>query len=271
MFGTTSERFAVNNVVDYQRWLKALGCYTPATTDWLLVCMPEPLPVAQPGRNPYMLPSTNFCAPLGADKVPDAELMPLPSALLLPTTFIRGKTTVRDVHVCVRVYIHPHFTSVSVYVCVCMSVVCKSLYFCVCQRVVAIVVRMYASNMVMYLSLPISLSLSLKTAGERYAPLPVTPPDPPKFPLRSNANVPVTNRVDTRHVRVITKLLYDLPYEMTLLKAMMRSYTESLTMQPSLIQRLTEAARVRACTHTDTHTHTQTQTHKGCTISHHVK
>jgi hypothetical protein len=161
MFGTTSERFAVNNVVDYQRWLKALGCYTPATTDWLLVCMPEPLPVAQPGRNPYMLPSTNFCAPLGADKVPDAELMPLPSALLLPTTFIRGKTTVRDVHVCVRVYIHPHFTSVSVYVCVCMSVVCKSLYFCVCQRVVAIVVRMYASNMVMYLSPPISLSLSL--------------------------------------------------------------------------------------------------------------
>ena len=58
-------------MVDLQRWLKALGVYTPEVTTWLLKCTPEGIPVTDPKiTDPYALPSVNFFAPVGTAPPP---------------------------------------------------------------------------------------------------------------------------------------------------------------------------------------------------------
>ena len=95
LFGTKTVRIAAHNVVDYQRWLKALGCYTPETTDWFLACAPEPLPITNPNKDSYALPTGNFCPPIGNDVVQLAQQAAAAGSSAVPPTFIRGPPSVR--------------------------------------------------------------------------------------------------------------------------------------------------------------------------------
>ena len=79
--------------------------------------------------------------------------------------------------------------------------------------------------------------------------VPARPPPPEEFPALSEAmtrSAAVTNSVNPDYVRIVPMLLFDLPYEVTVLKGIIRSFDRQLHVTPAVQASLIERFRVRS-------------------------